>query len=136
MKVSTARRRLAERLGEALESGDGEEVCRIADYVKAVGAALAARGPDEEVDLASLTVNSEEAAHILGYHREHVRRLARTALIEAEKEGKQLRIPVASIIAVLEGRVPASLAPGVKRFLELLGVPLVPPPRPEAKPGG
>ncbi len=108
MKVSTARRRLAHRVGRALESGSAEEVCRIADYVKALGVALASRKAGEEVNLGSLTLNSDEAARVLGYHREHVRRLARQALIEAEKEGNELRIPITSVIAALEGRAPAS----------------------------
>ena len=108
MRVSTARRRLADRIHDAMKSGSVEEVCRIAEYVKAVGAALAARKAREEVDLASLTVSTEEAGHILGYHREHVRRLIRNALIKGEKERNQLRIPIWSIVAALEGRVPAS----------------------------
>ena len=40
MRVSTARRGLAARFRKALESGDLEEISRIADYVKAVGVAL------------------------------------------------------------------------------------------------
>ena len=124
MKVSTARQRLAERFHRALESGDLEEISRIADYGKAVGVALAGRRADEEVDLASLTVNTEEAGHILGYHREHVRRMVRNALIKGEKERNQLRIPITSIVAALEGRVPASVAPGVAEFLSLLGLPI------------
>src|SRR3989304_5155751 len=108
MRVSTARRGLAARFRKALESGDLEEISRIADFVKAVGVSLAGRKGEEDVDLASLTVSTEEAGHILGYHREHVRRLIRNALIKGEKERNQLRIPVTSIIAALEGRVPAS----------------------------
>ena len=108
MRVSTARRGLAARFRKALESGDLEEISRIADYVKAVGVALAGRKGEEDVDLASLTVSTEEAGHILGYHREHVRRLIRNALIKGEKERNQLRIPIWSIVAALEGRVPAS----------------------------
>ena len=137
MKVSMARRRLAERLRKALESGSVEEVCRIADYVKAVGAALASRKPGEEVELASLTVNSEAASRILGYHREHVRRLAREALIEVVKERNQIRIPIASVVSALEGRVPASVAADAPKFLaKLFGASVVvrPTPRGEAAP--
>jgi len=123
MKVDTVRRRLAARLQEALESGDVETVCRVSDYVRAVGAALAPCSGDDEVDLAGLMVDSRQAAHILGYHPEHVRRLLRQEALEAEKEGNAYRIPLTSVIAALEGRVSGWVAPAVlKRLRALLPV--------------
>ena len=120
MKVATVRRRLAVRLQEALESGDVEALCRVTGYVRAVGVALAPYVGDDEVDLAHLTVDSQQAAHILGYHREHVRRLVRREALAAEKEGNEYRIPLTPVIAALEGGISGWVAPSVLRRLRAL----------------
>jgi excisionase family DNA binding protein len=133
MKVATVRRRLAARLQEALESGDAETICRVTGYVRAVGIALAPYSGDEEVDLASLTVDSQQAAHILGYHREHVRRLVRQEALPAEKEGNEYRIPLAPVIIALEGGVSGWVAPGVLRSLRALTTLWVSPEAPPAR---
>ena len=134
MKVATVRRRLAARLQEALESGDGDTVCRVTDYVRAIGAALAPYGGNDDVDLVALTVDSQQAAFILGYHREHIRRLLRNEALEAEKEGNEYRIPLTSVIAALEGRVAGWVAPDVLRHLRAL-VPVWTSPRSESDAG-
>jgi excisionase family DNA binding protein len=120
VKVATARRRLAARLQEALESGHAQSVCRVTGYVRAMGVALAPYSGDDEVDVAHLTVDSEQAAHILGYHREHVRRLVRQETLPAEKEGNEYRIPLTSVIVALEGGISSWVAPGVLRRLRAL----------------
>lgn len=120
MKAGTVRRRLAARLQEALESGDAETICRFTDYVRAIGAALAPYAGDADVDLAALTVDSQQAASILRYHREHVRRLLRSEALEAEKEGNEYRIPLGSVIAALEGGVAGWVEPGMLRQLRAL----------------
>jgi hypothetical protein len=120
VKVATVRRRLAARFQEALESGDAEAVCRVTGYVRAVGVALAPYSADDEVDVAHLTVDSEQAAHIFGYHREHVRRLVRQQALAAEKEGNEYRIPLTSLILALEGGVSGWVAPAVLRRLRAL----------------
>jgi excisionase family DNA binding protein len=133
MKVATVRRRLAVRLQEALESGDVEALCRVTGYVRAVGVALAPCAGDDEVDLAHLTVDSEQAAHILGYHREHVRRLVRQEALAAEKVGNEYRIPLTAVIAALEAGISGWVAPSVLRRLRALMTlwvsPDVPPPQ-------
>ena len=120
MKVAAVRRRLAARLQEALESGDVEAVCRVTGYVRAVGVALAPYSGNDEVDVSRLTVDSQQAAHILGYHREHVRRLLRQEALEAEKEGNEYRIPLTSVISALEGGISGWVAPSVLRRLRAL----------------
>ena len=120
MKVAAARRRLAARLQEALESGDVETVCRVTGYVRAVGIALAPYSGDEDVDLAGLTVDSQQAAQILGYHREHIRRLVRQQALPAEKEGNEYRIPLAPVIVALEGGISGWVAPDVLKSLRAL----------------
>jgi excisionase family DNA binding protein len=120
MKVATVRRRLAGRLQEALESGDVEAVCRVTGYVRAVGVALASYSDHDEVDLAHLTVDSRQVAHILGYHREHVRRLVRQEALPAEKEGNEYRIPLTSVIIALESGISGWVAPAVLRRLRAL----------------
>jgi len=133
MKVAAARRGLAARLQEALESGDVETVCRVTGYVRAVGVALAPYAGDEDVDIASLTVNSQQAAHILGYHREHVRRLVRQEALPAGKEGNEYRIPLAPVIIALEGRISGWVSPDVLRRLRALPDVLVSPREPPRK---
>jgi len=120
VKVATVRRRLAVRLQEALQSGDVEAVCRVTGYVRAVGVALAPYSGDEEVDAARLTVDSQQAAYILGYHREHVRRLLRREALESEKEGNEYRIPLTSVISALEGGISGWVSPDVLRRLRAL----------------
>ena len=120
MKVATVRRRLAARLQEALDSGDAETVCRVTGYVRAVGVALAPYSADDEVDVAHLTVDSGQAAHIFGYHREHVRRLVRQQALVAEKEGNEYRIPLTSVIIALESGISGWVAPAVLRRLRAL----------------
>ena len=120
MKVATVRRRLAARLQEALESGDAESVCRVTGYVRAMGVALAPYSADDEVDVAGLTVDSQQAARIFGYHREYVRRLVRQQALVAEKEGNEYRIPLTSVIIALESGISGWVAPGVLRRLRAL----------------
>lgn len=120
MKVATVRRRLAHRLQEALESREVEAVCRVTGYVRAVGVALASYSGDDEVDLAHLTVDSQQVAHILGYHREHVRRLVRQEALPAGKEGNEYRIPLTSVIIALESGISGWVAPAVLRRLRAL----------------
>jgi excisionase family DNA binding protein len=120
MKVATVRRRLAVRLQEALESGDVEALCRVTGYVRAVGVALAPFSGDEDVDVSRLTVDSQQAAHVLGYHREHVRRLLRREALESEKEGNEYRIPLTSVISALEGGISGWVAPATLRRLQAL----------------
>jgi excisionase family DNA binding protein len=88
--------------------------------VRAIGAALAPYAADDDVDLAALTVDSQQAASILRYHREHVRRLLRSEALEAEKEGNEYRIPLASVIAALEGGAASWVEPAVLRQLRAL----------------
>lgn len=120
MKVAAVRQRLAVRLQEALESGDSETLCRVTGYVRAVGVALAPYSGDDDVDVPSLTVDSQQAAYIFGYHREHVRRLVRQEALAAEKEGNEYRIPLTAVIIALEGGVSGWVAPAVLRRLRAL----------------
>ena len=120
MKVAAVRQRLAVRLQEALESGDPEAVCRVTGYVRAVGVALAPYSGDDDVDVPSLTVDSQQAAYIFGYHREHVRRLVRREALAAEKEGNEYRIALTSVIIALEGGVSGWVAPAALRRLRAL----------------
>jgi len=120
MKVAAVRQRLAVRLQEALESGDAETLCRVTGYVRAVGVALAPYSGDDDVDVPSLTVDSQQAAYIFGYHREHVRRLVRQEALAAEKEGNEYRIPLTAVIIALEGGVSGWVAPAVLRRLRAL----------------
>ena len=133
MKVATLRQRLAVRLQEALESGDVDAVCRVTGYVRAVGVALTPYSGDDDVDVSRLTVDSQQAAQILGYHREHVRRLLRQEALEAEKEGNEYRIPLSSVISALEGGIAGWVAPSILRRLRALTTVWVSPEAPPAQ---
>jgi excisionase family DNA binding protein len=91
--------------------------------VRAVGVALVPYSGDDDVDVSRLTVDSQQAAQILGYHREHVRRLLRQEALEAEKAGNEYRIPLTSVISALEGGISGWVAPAVlKRLVALMTV--------------
>lgn len=104
MKVGTIRERLLQRIGEILQDGSVEDVFLVADQLRAVAGALAPLAPDDDVDLATFTVDTTQAARMLNYHAEHVRRLIRQQTIRAHKVGADYRIPLEELFAVLVKR--------------------------------
>ncbi len=75
-----------------------------ADRVKAMAVALAGLDASAEVDPEALEVGTRQAAIILGFHPEHVRRMVRTGRLRAERVGGDHRIKVADLWPLLEAR--------------------------------
>jgi excisionase family DNA binding protein len=75
--------------------------------------ALAGRDPSEEVDPESLAVGTREAAIILGFHPEHVRRLIRTGRLRAAMVGGDYRVQLSDLWPLLEVRY---RSPGKRRL--------------------
>jgi excisionase family DNA binding protein len=104
MKVGTIRERLLQRVTEVLQEGSTDDVFLVADQLRVVAGALAILPADEDVDLAAFTVDTAQAARMLSYHAEHVRRLIRQNTIRAAKVGADYRIPLVELFAVLVRR--------------------------------
>lgn len=121
MKVGTIRERLLKRVTEVLAEGSVDDVFLVSDQVRVIAGALASASADDEVDLSACTVDTTQAARMLSYHAEHVRRLIRQGTIRATKVNADYRIPLEELFAVL-----------VKRHREEPAPTLLPNPRAEA----
>jgi excisionase family DNA binding protein len=104
MKVGTIRERLLQRVTEVLQEGSTDDVFLVSDQLRVVAGALANLAADDDVDLAGYTVDTAQAARMLSYHAEHVRRLIRQNTIQATKIGADYRIPLTELFAVLVRR--------------------------------
>jgi len=104
MKVADLREHLAAALASALRRPEAEAVALTADRVKAMGVALAGMEADAEVDPEALHVATRQAAVILGFHQEHVRRLIRGGRLAARRVSGDYRIDVADLWPLLEAR--------------------------------
>jgi hypothetical protein len=83
MKVGDLREHLAAAVGSAMRRPEAEAVALTIDRTKAMAVALSGMDADAEVDPESLAVGTRNAAIILGFHPEHVRRLIRTGRLRA-----------------------------------------------------
>lgn len=113
MKVGDLREHLAAALAGALRRAEPEAVALTADRVKAMAVALAGMDPAAEVDPESLSVGTGEAATILGFHPEHVRRLIRGGRLPAGRVGGDYRIAVSDLWPFIEARY---RSPGKRRL--------------------
>lgn len=104
MKVVDLREHLAAALASALRRPEAEAVALTADRVKAMGVALAGIDANADVDPEALRVGTREAAIILGFHQEHVRRLIRGGRLAAQRVGGDYSIEVADLWPFLEAR--------------------------------
>lgn len=83
---------LAAALATAMRRPEPEAVAVTADRTKAMAVALAGLPDDAVVEVGSLEVATREAATILGFHPEHVRRLIRSGRLRARRTGGDYRI--------------------------------------------
>jgi excisionase family DNA binding protein len=113
MKVGDLRERLAAAMASAMRRREPEAVALTADRTKAMAVALAGRDASDEVDPESLAVGTREAAIILGFHPEHVRRLIRTGRLRAALVGGDYRVQLADLWPLLEVRY---RSPGKRRL--------------------
>ena len=104
MKVGLLRERLAAALDAAMRNREGAAVALTADRTKAMAVALAGMPDDAEVDVDRLDLSTRDAAVVLGFHPEHVRRLIRGGRLRARRVGGDYRIAVADLWPMLEVR--------------------------------
>ena len=104
MKVGDLRERLAAAMASAMRRSEPEAVAITADRAKAMAVAMAGMDPSAEVDPEALVVGTRQAAIILGFHPEHVRRLIRTGRLRAAIVGGDYRVQVSDLWPLLEVR--------------------------------
>lgn len=113
MKVATIRERLLHRVAAVVQAGSLDDVFLVSDQLRIVAGALVQLPGDAEVDLDACTVDTAQAAQMLSYHAEHVRRLIRQGTIRSTKVGVDYRIPLTEVFALLVGRHRAGPAPAL-----------------------
>ena len=104
MRVGLLRERIVAALATGLHRPEPEVVALTADRTKAMAVALAGRRDDEEVEVEDLEVTTARAAAILGFHREHVRRLIRGGRLRARREGGDFRVRLNDLWPLLDVR--------------------------------
>ncbi|HET6819301.1 MAG TPA: helix-turn-helix domain-containing protein [Candidatus Limnocylindria bacterium] len=98
------RERLAAALHAAMRRPDAEAIALTADRTKAMAVALAGMPDDAPVTVARLELSVRQAATVLGFHPEHVRRLIRSARLRARRTGGDYRIALDELWPLLEAR--------------------------------
>jgi len=104
MKVGDLRERLAAAMAGAMRRPEPEAVALTADRAKAMAVAMAGMDASAEVDPEALVVGTRQAAIILGFHPEHVRRLIRTGRLRATLVGGDYRVLLSDLWPLLEVR--------------------------------
>ena len=117
MKVATIRELLIHRVAEVVQGGTLADAFIASDQLRVIAGALAHLPGDADIDLDTFTVDTTQAAQMLSYHAEHVRRLIRQGAIRSTKVGVDYRIPLTEIFAALVRRhhagPPPELSPAV-----------------------
>ncbi len=104
MNVGSLREHLAAALLSGMRRPEAEKVALTADRAKALAVALAGLGDEDDVDVESLEVGTAAAGIILGFHREHVRRLIRTGRLRARLVAGDYRVLVNDLWPLIEVR--------------------------------
>ncbi len=81
-----------------------EAVALTADRTKAMAVALAGLPDDAPVSVAGLELATRQAAAVLGFHPEHVRRLIRGGRLRARRVGGDYRIALDDLWPLIEVR--------------------------------
>lgn len=95
---------LAAALRSAMRRPEAEAVALTADRTKAMAVALVGVPDDAMVQLAALEMGTRQAAAVLGFHPEHVRRLIRGGRLRARRVGGDYRVAVDDLWPLLEVR--------------------------------
>jgi excisionase family DNA binding protein len=104
MRVDHLRERVIAALDAAARTREADAVALTADRTKAMTVALAGMPDDAEVDVDALDVSTRDAARVLGFHPEHVRRLIRAGRLRATRRGGDYRIRVDELWPLIEAR--------------------------------
>jgi excisionase family DNA binding protein len=95
---------LSAALRAAMRRTEVEAVALTADRTKAMAVALAGLPDDAQVRLAGLELATRQAAAVLGFHPEHVRRLIRGGRLRARRVGGDYRIALDDLWPLIEVR--------------------------------
>jgi excisionase family DNA binding protein len=95
---------LAAALRAAMRRPEPEAVALTADRTKAMAVALVGLADDAPVQLNELEMATRQAAAVLGFHPEHVRRLIRSGRLRARRVGGDYRVAVDDLWPLLEVR--------------------------------
>jgi excisionase family DNA binding protein len=98
------RAHLAAALHAAMRRPDAGAIALTADRTKAMAVALAGLSDEAQVPLAGMDLSVRQAATVLGFHPEHVRRLIRTARLRARRVGGDYRVALDDLWPLLEAR--------------------------------
>ena len=98
------REHLAAALHAAMRRPEPSAIALTADRTKAMAVALAGLADDAPVALAGMELSVRQAATVLGFHPEHVRRLIRTARLRARRTGGDYRVALDDLWPLLEAR--------------------------------
>ncbi len=112
MRAGTLRRQLVAALEAAIRTRGPDAIALTADRVKATAAAIAGQPDDADVVLATLELGTRDAASVLGFHPEHVRRLVRGGRLPARRVGGDYRLLLDDLWPLIEAR---HRAPGRRR---------------------
>ena len=104
MRVDHLRERIIAALDAAARNREADAVALIADRTKAMAVALAGMPDDDEVEVESLDMSTRDAASVLGFHPEHVRRLIRAGRLRATRRAGDYRIRVDELWPLIEAR--------------------------------
>jgi excisionase family DNA binding protein len=95
---------LAAALRAAMRRPEANAVALTADRTKAMAVALAGLPEDAAVSVAGLELATREAAAVLGFHPEHVRRLIRGGRLRARRVGGDYRVALDDLWPLIEVR--------------------------------
>ena len=95
---------LAAALRAAMRRPEASAVALTADRTKAMAVALAGVPEEAAVTLAGLELATKQAAAVLGFHPEHVRRLIRGGRLRARRVGGDYRIALDELWPLIEVR--------------------------------
>jgi excisionase family DNA binding protein len=95
---------LAAALRAAMRRAEVEAVALTADRTKAMAVALAGLPDDAPVTVSGLELATRQAAAVLGFHPEHVRRLIRGGRLRARRVGGDYRVALDDLWPLIEVR--------------------------------
>lgn len=95
---------LASALRAAMRRTEVEAVALTADRTKAMAVALAGLPEDAPVSVSGLELATRQAAVVLGFHPEHVRRLIRGGRLRARRVGGDYRVALDDLWPLIEVR--------------------------------
>jgi excisionase family DNA binding protein len=98
------REHLAAALHAAMRRPEADAIALTADRTKAMAVAMAGLRDDAPVSLLGLELSVRQAATVLGFHPEHVRRLIRSGRLRARRSGGDYRIALDEVWPLLELR--------------------------------